>query len=150
MSTARLISRLQLTTWRQRLLLAEAVLMLAGASLAIKLLPFRTLMAPLGRPARIDPDAKRRAMRTVEARWGVRAAAPFLPWRIVCFQKGVALHLMLRRRGVPSILHYGVAQAGEDGIKAHVWVSAEGVDLIGGAEARGFTCLATFPAATAT
>lgn len=149
MTVARFLSRIRRTTWRQRLALAEAVILLALASLAIRLLPFRTLMAPLGRPARTDSNAKRRAERSIEARWAVRAAAPLLPWRIVCFQKGVALHLMLRRRGVASILHYGVAQSREEGVRAHVWVSAEGVDLIGGAEAREFTCLATFPAVPA-
>jgi hypothetical protein len=79
-------------------------------------------------------------------RWAVEACARRLPWRIVCFQKGVAVHRMLLRRGIPSTLHYGVAQDKERGLSAHVWVSCNGDPVIGGEEAIGYTCLATFPA----
>jgi len=57
--------------------------------------------------------------------------------------RGLAVHVMLRRRGIASFLHYGVAQS--DALKAHVWVSAAGRDVIGGEEAAGFTRLATYP-----
>jgi hypothetical protein len=53
---------------------------------------------------------------------------------------------MLQRRGVQTILHYGVAQNPERGLAAHVWVTHRGEAIIGGEEAPNFTCLATFPA----
>jgi hypothetical protein len=75
----------------------------------------------------------------------IRSAAPRLPWRTVCFQQGVALHWMLRRRGVASRLHYGVRQDRENGLTAHVWVSIDGANVLGGENASDFSCLATFP-----
>jgi hypothetical protein len=66
-----------------------------------------------------------------------------VPWKAVCFQRGLAVHVMLRRRGIGSVLHYGVSQS--DGLKAHVWVRAAGHDVIGCEEASAFTCLATYP-----
>jgi hypothetical protein len=124
-------------------LLGEALITLALASLAIRLLPFRSVVraasavrasaAGGGRP---DPRARRIV-------WAVEAWARRVPWRAVCFQRGLAIHFMLRRRGIGSILHYGVSQV--DGLKAHVWVRAAGHDVIGCAEASGFICLATYP-----
>jgi len=135
--------RLARLGWGDRALLAEGLVVLAFASLAIRLLPFRTVVraaAALGRPARSDPSDDLQIRKT---RWAVVAAARRVPWKAVCFQRGLAVHFMLRRRGIPSFLHYGVSQS--DGLKAHVWVSASGRDVVGGEEARDFICLATYP-----
>ena len=145
MTGTTLLKRLSRLGPGEALLLAEAGILLALASIAIRLLPFKTVVGAIGsglgrRPrARASADPNRLC-------WAVRASAPYLPWRIVCFQKGLALHLMLRRRGIPSRLRYGVAQRPEQGLAAHVWVSVGNEVLIGGEEAAGFTCLATFPA----
>jgi hypothetical protein len=124
------------------MLLAEALLTLVVASLAIRLLPFRKVVGVAAAPGRgpAPAGASETARKLV---WAVRAWARRVPWKAVCFQQGLAVHVMLRRRGIPSHLHYGVSQA--DGLKAHVWVSAEGRDVIGGEEAAGYTCLATYP-----
>jgi hypothetical protein len=124
--------------------LAEALATLALASLAIKLAPFKRVVQAAGRrdiPERAPID---RAL-VEQCRWSVDAAANRVPWKAVCFQRGLALHLMLRRRGVPSVLHYGVAQTSGRGLAAHVWVSAGGEVVLGGKEAPDYVCLATFP-----
>ncbi len=123
-------------------MLAEALAALTLASLAIAFLPFRRVAAaasaPGRGPARVDPDAVRRARSAVTG-WSRR-----LPWRTVCFQKGLAVHWMLRRRGIPSVLLYGARREG-DRLAAHVWVDVDGETVIGGEEAAGFACLARFP-----
>ena len=124
-------------------MLAEALAALALASLAIALLPFRRVAAaaskPVGRePVRTDPETVRRARSAVTG-WARR-----VPWRAVCFQKGLAVHWMLRRRGIPSVLLYGARRDGE-GLAAHVWVDVDGETVIGGEEAPDFACLARFP-----
>lgn len=123
-------------------LLAEALAALTLASLAIALLPFRRVAAAASAPAlgraRTDPESVRRARSAVTG-WSRR-----VPWRTVCFQKGLAVHWMLRRRGIPSVLLYGVRREG-DGLAAHVWVDVAGETVIGGEEAPAFACLARFP-----
>jgi hypothetical protein len=123
-------------------ILAEALATLALASLAIALLPFRRVAAaasaPGRGPERTDPETVRRARSAITG-WSRR-----VPWRVVCFQKGLALHWMLRRRGIPSVLLYG-ARREADGLAAHVWVDVDGETVIGGEEAPGFACLARFP-----
>ncbi|MEA3008916.1 MAG: hypothetical protein QOJ91_608 [Sphingomonadales bacterium] len=123
-------------------MLAEALAALALASLAIAFLPFRRVAAaasPAGRnPARTDPETVRRARSAVTG-WSRR-----VPWRTVCFQKGLALHWMLRRRDIGSVLLYGARRDGE-GLAAHVWIEVDGETVMGGEEAPNFACLARFP-----
>jgi hypothetical protein len=65
----------------------------------------------------------------------------------VCFQKGLALHMMLRRRGIASVLHYGVMQNAARGLAAHVWISEGDRLVMGGEVAPDYTELARFPSA---
>jgi hypothetical protein len=130
--------------------LAEALLLLTAASVAIRLLPFRRTAALMGgkeRDVRRGDSAE--LARTVNrCAWALHFWADRVPWRAVCFQRGLALHWMLRRRRLPSLLHYGVAQSAAEGLRAHVWVSSGGRIAMGGEQAAEFTCLASFPAAT--
>jgi hypothetical protein len=129
-----------------RLLLAEALAALAFASFAVKLMPFRRVAALASRGAAAgakgdtDPDLVAR-----KVRWAVNAWGRRVPWRAVCFQRGLAAQLMLRRRGLPAVLHYGAAQSSEAGVSAHVWVTLAGAEVIGGEEAPRFARLASFP-----
>lgn len=132
---------------RDVILLLRVTAALTSASIAIRLLPFRKVVSSaqeVATPA--EPDAAFSAREIARTSWAVNALARRLPWKIVCFQKGLALHRLLRRRGIRTRLHYGVAPGGEGPLKAHVWVTHGGVAVIGGDEAEGYTCLATFPA----
>ena len=122
------------------LLFAEAIVMLAAASLAIKL-PFRWVVRLMSghRVSRAGDNA--RAETVVVA---IRRAAARLPWRTVCFDQGLATHWMLRLRGIPSHLEYGIRTDGNEVI-AHVWVSLDGCILIGEQEAKRCALVATFP-----
>ncbi|HEX8527502.1 lasso peptide biosynthesis B2 protein [Allosphingosinicella sp.] len=134
------IARFARLSWRDRMLLAEALATLAAASLAIRVLPFRSIAAFAARPPRRQGEAD-----VARLRWAVQACRRRVRWRAVCFQSGLALHAMLRRRGVPSVLHYGIAKESDAEIKAHVWLSVGGEVVLGGAEATGYACVASFP-----
>jgi hypothetical protein len=138
------LPRLDRLTGADWLLLAEALPTLAWASVAIALLPFRRVAATASRHRPADGPAGPATPRKIV--WAVNAWGRRVPWRAVCFQRGLAAHRMLRRRGYPSILHYGVGQEEAKGLAAHVWVSVDGLTVIGGEEAPKFTCLASFPA----
>lgn len=125
------------------LLLAETLATLALASAAIKLVPFKSLTERVSRP----PRRARRAADLRRLRWAVDAWGRRVPWKAVCFQRALALQAMLRRRGIPSVMHYGIARQAEAGLKAHVWLSVDGETVIGGEEAPRFACVATFPPA---
>lgn len=120
--------------------LVSAALALTAASAAVALLPFRMAIAfgsiPLGR---------RTALTAEECVSAVEAAARRLPWKTVCIQKGLAVQRLLRRAGIDAVLHYGARNPPESAkLEAHVWVSVDGVAIIGGEEAAGFAEIANF------
>jgi hypothetical protein len=148
MSVASYCRRFTELPQRDRGLLVEAVYNLAVASLAIKALPFRKVVGRAEREvSRLEPCSALPEVQIKRMVWAIEACARLLPWRTVCFQKGLALHWMLQRRGVRTVLHYGVAQDPERGLVAHVWVTQGEKAIIGAEEAPNFTCLASFPAA---
>ncbi len=132
-------------SWRERLLLAEAAVLLAFSSLAIAMLPFRWVTRLAGRDGAVSRvDDAEGQVETV--RWAVSACGRFAPWNPVCFQHGLAAHWMLRRRGLPSTLYYGASSDAERGVIAHVWIKSLDLPVIGCEEAGRYAILATFPA----
>jgi hypothetical protein len=66
------------------------------------------------------------------------------PWmNALCLPRALAAHAMLRRRGIVSRLCLGVARD-RGALGAHAWVEIGNDKIVGGAEADGFTRLATF------
>ncbi len=134
--------------WRLQWRLAESLLFLALASAAVRFLPFRSVMRlaakipALRRHRSHDPRSLIR-----ETRWALETWERRVPWRAVCFQKGLAAHMMLRLRGIGSALHYGVRQSPEKGVEAHVWVTNGPDPVIGVEAAEGYTRLTSVPAA---
>jgi len=135
-------------SWRDRMLMLEAALWLAAASIAIATLPFRHVQRMAELPVRriaLSPASHAATVRRV--RWSIIACARRAPWRARCFQQGLAAHWMLRRSAVASVLYYGAAPDAKRGLVAHVWVRAGDTDVIGGEAAARFAVLATFPRA---
>lgn len=129
------------------LMLADAFAMLAASSIAIRLLPFRRVVRMAGVSRAIaKPDVETRPI-IDRAVWAVEAVAWRVPWRTVCFQKGLALHLILRRRDIASRLHYGVGKDEKGDLGAHVWISVDETIVMGGNVVERYRCLATYPAA---
>jgi hypothetical protein len=130
--------------------LAEALISLVAASLAVRTLPFRRVAAWMGagRGAGADADIGEAAAARIvnQCAWAVRSWAVRVPWRAVCFQRGpgASPDAAPARHCVAAPLR---RRPGRQGLRAHVWVTAGGRTVMGGEEAPGFTCLATFPAA---
>lgn len=125
----------------RQLLLIEASIALAAASAAVRLLPFKRAVRLGSRSL----SAVRLQDVTPDARWAVKTAAHRLPWKAVCFQQGLALQWMLRRRGVDARLHYGIARDEAGELEAHVWITAGDRVIIGEDEAPRFQRVAIFP-----
>ena len=122
-----------------RLLVLEAMAGLLPAALAVRLRPFARVVEAGGRVrGHRGAVAPRRLARMVEI------ARTKVPWRAKCFESALCLRAMLRRRGIPSTLHYGIGAKESGALNAHVWLSAGGEVLIGGENAADFACVATF------
>ena len=123
-------------------LLAEAGTAILSASLAVRLVPFRTLAERLSRgdkgSAEVDPETAYWLRRALLA-WAKR-----LPWRALCFEQGLAAFVMLRRRRLAATMHYGAATIDGE-LKAHIWVTSGETEVIGCENQEDFGLLARFP-----
>ena len=130
-------------SWRRRrAIAAEACIWLAVARLCLLCLPFRHAMRLVsGQDASLVDGSRILKARTFAAY--MTRAAGFVPFRAKCIEQALGLHFMLRVRGVPSVLHYGIATS--PGIRAHVWLSV-GPEVVLGDDGRDeFCAVASFP-----
>jgi hypothetical protein len=140
------LRKLRRLTWRDRLLLVEAVIWLAAAGFAITFLPFRHFGLLAARPVRLPtPSDEVRLIQLRHIRWAIITTARRVPWHALCIQQGLAAQFMLRRRGIPSVLYYGAAQDKQGQLIAHVWVRDGDINVIGGEIASRYAILTTFP-----
>lgn len=142
-----LLARMRGLSAAQWTALAEATAALAVAAPMIAFLPFRRVVAlvrhPVGRSPVPPPN---RAEQIGLVRWAVTAAARRLPWRAKCFEQGLAAQWLLRRRGIGSEIHYGIARDGSAGLQAHVWVTVGTLPVVGAEIAPDFVEIDCFGA----
>ena len=111
---ASFLRRWRRTPWLDLAILCEAAVLLAIATIAIAVAPFRFVVRTAAWGGRgTSSSLLERLAISRRVRWAVSACACRVPWRAVCFQRGLAAHWMLRRRGVPSVLYYGAANRHE-------------------------------------
>ncbi len=119
----------------RRVLLLEAFASLAAARIALAVLPvravFRWLASPLRRATR-RPTRRSLPDTAEQVRWAVLTAARYGPGTFVCFPQALAAHAMLRRRGIPSVMHYGVRRSLDQQLRAHTWLEVGDRMLLGG------------------
>jgi hypothetical protein len=118
----------------QKRLLVEAFVTLLAARVALVLLPVRRIFRWLERPLR--SAATPQQLQIVERiRWAVLTVARYGPLSFVCFPQALAAHAMLRRRGVGSVMHYGVRRSADRQMRAHTWLEVDNRMLLGGESA---------------
>lgn len=134
---------------RRRVLAVEAVVCLAVARLALVIVPFPKLARRLGtaippQNAHANSEADPRAVGIAQdIGWAVTRAARYLPFSAVCLPQALAARMMLKRRGVGSVLHFGATTQAQR-IKAHAWLDAAGVKVTGYPVAKEFVEIARF------
>ena len=142
-----MLTKLKALSSSERALLAAAMFAVAVAALVIAVVPFRHIAAYASRrPARPAPAGDDWVRMIGEVRWAVQACARRAPWRAKCFEQSLAALWLLRRRGIATTLHYGVAQRAGQGLAAHAWVRAGADEIVGCESSSEFTELARFPA----
>jgi len=138
---------------RRRALVIEAVACLLLARLGLIFVPFPTLARRLGTfvppndpralAARSDGPLQVVAL-AEDIGWAVTRSARYLPFKAVCLPQAMAARLMLKRRGVASVLHFGAARGEDKPLDAHAWLDAAGVEVTGYPVAKKFSEIACF------
>ncbi len=127
-------------------LLARAFAHLLAARLALQLLPVRRVIAWKQRPFPRTTAVSNPGVEAARIRHAVLTVARYSPVRFVCFPQCLAAAALLRARGIPSRLHYGVARSPNAGGKliTHTWLEAAGGIVIGGEVAADYSTLAVY------
>jgi hypothetical protein len=124
---------------RRRALLIEAALRLVAAQAVLFLVPFPYLARRFG--TFVPPSDPRVALGgsgasaehaavAGEIGWAVTTAARHVPFRAVCLPQAMAAWMMLKRRGVTSVIHFGAAK-GAAALDTHAWLDAAGIEVTG-------------------
>lgn len=145
MSALRTFLRL---SWRQRLSIAEALLLSCAVRLALWLLPFRWIAPALGERnamsflgSQVYPHhlplivEVGRALSIVERR---------VPWEYRCLLQAIVGRIMLARRGVDGTLLLGMKKAPSGEVTAHAWVRTGTDTPIGARDDQAFTVVGSF------
>jgi transglutaminase superfamily protein len=148
----RLLLRFKQVDNRRRALLAEAVAYLLAARLALIFIPFPRLARRIGTfvpPTDARATTSQAAPAPNQARfakdigWAVTRAARYVPFRAVCLPQAMAARVMLKRRGIKSVMHFGAAK-GQHKVDAHAWLDAAGIEVTGYPVGDNFAEIACF------
>ncbi|MBI1202388.1 MAG: lasso peptide biosynthesis B2 protein [Rhodopseudomonas sp.] len=138
---------------RRRLLVIEAIIWLWLARTALRLVPFPRLAQRLGTfatpevaraTAAKNPRSSDDVRVASDIGWAVTRAARHVPFAAVCLPQAMAARVMLKRRGVASILHFGAAKAKDQTLDTHAWLDAAGIEVTGYPVAKSFTEIACY------
>lgn len=147
MRLRRSIRRFAQVDSRRRALVVEAVACLLLARLALVFVPFQRLARHLGTfvaPSKARSLQDGRAISPHDAAlareigWAVTRAAGHVPFKAVCLPQAMAARVMLRRRGVASVMHFGAGKSDDNRLDAHAWLDAAGVEVTGYPLEQGF------------
>ena len=130
------------------LLAAEAMVLLAFFRVCLAVFPARPVIRGIthglaGDAAHIhdDPADEQTMNFARRVRWAVSAIARHSVVEFVCFPQALAGYAMMRLRGVPSTIVYGVARSAEGELMAHAWLTTGDWIILGGEEAAKFTAV---------
>lgn len=133
-----------------KLMLLPAWLLLLGAALGLRLVPFRRLSVLLGHQLGAiacvplaDPGEEARARLVKRA---IRRAARLAPLRSDCLPQALAGAVLCRLLGVPTTAHLGVRLGDDPGFLAHAWLCSGRVAVTGGTSFDDYVAVSCFAA----
>ena len=120
-------------------MLAESAALACVVEIALQLVPLTRILNRIqsrdgGIAPAMDREAQARAARL--ARWPSRV----LPLRATCLRVALVQVAMLRRRGVPATVQFGVRRDERGELEFHAWADSDGPldDAVGAGQFRTF------------
>jgi hypothetical protein len=130
----------------QKWLLAEALVALAMARMAMTFLPFRRIAAWLGTPGAQTPTTVTadECSKAKAVGWAVENVGCRVPWDGRCLAQALAATWMLRRRGLEGTVSFGVSEGESAEFDAHAWLRIGSNIVTGGSGHQRFKAFTTF------
>jgi hypothetical protein len=131
---------------RRHYLLLEALLLLLGAALLMRIFHFERLAHRLQlRPCETPLAARRdEELAAAQIGWAIAAIANRVPGSVTCLTRALAASLLARRRGLRATLYLGVMRGAAGDLQAHAWLRCGSCVITGKTEQPNFTPVACF------
>ncbi len=130
-------------SWHEKLLLFEALLYLIIARTAL-LIPFNHLAPFLGKQFPANQIQMMTGLPAAVAQkigWSVEVMSTRTPWESACLAQAIAAKLMLKRRGIKSLMYLGMKKEERGNFMAHAWLQSGNEIILGGANSETFSIL---------
>lgn len=132
MRTIERAAQLTLSDWRY---LAIASVELLAARYRFSTVPSQRIVQELQDRSSPPPHRQTSPQAAIYVKWvswAIPLAARYVPWRSDCLIQVMAAERWLRRNGVCTDFHLGVAKDANGGLKAHAWLRYGDVTVTGG------------------
>jgi hypothetical protein len=146
MSPVRLIKRVLRLPLQDKLLVLEALVLLALARLSVVLLPFRWVARAFGKQASLTTEQGDTTQTWLIRRVGivVNKVSRHVPWTSKCLDQALAAKIMLARRGISTTVYFGVMNDEQGELAAHAWLRSGNKYVTGGDIRDRYTVINTF------
>jgi len=123
--------------WKRDIfLLIRVTTLVCAVRVGLWLIPFRALRRIVAFLANTR-TGRTTQVSVEELSHAVSGVGRFVP-QATCLTKALALHILLRRRRLESLVHIGVAKTKGGPFESHAWVESEGRVVIGDADLNRF------------
>ena len=135
-------------TFTEYALFTEAWLLLAIARLLLIFLPFKKLAPLLGKTVTANTNTAHSSVNTLflqQTSTAIARGCRYAFWRTKCFEQALAAKLILKRRGIVSLLLFGVYKNPDTlQLTAHAWILCNGMIITGGKNLEMYTVVSRF------
>ena len=119
-------------------------MLLHAMKLTILIVPFKRIAGRIGKlhaETSLEPLVSD-GIQHVEL--AIRRASRYTLHQSKCYDQALTGKMMLKRRGLPSTLYFGLAKDTTNLLKAHAWVRCGNRIITGRAGAEGYTVIVCF------
>lgn len=133
-------------SWGKRGLFLEAFFYLSVSRLLIFFFSFKYVAKNLGEPMKesLQEASEEKLFLSKNIGRMVKKASSYSPFRSLCFEQALATKFMLKRRGIPCTIYFGVAQSTDIALKAHSWTRVGDRYITGEKGRENYQIISTF------
>jgi len=122
----------------------EALILLHAMKLTILIIPFKRIAGRIGKLQAETSASPVESKHVRDVEQAIRRASRYTIHQSKCYDQALTGKLMLKRRGLPSTLYFGLAKDSTNLLKAHAWVRCGNRIITGRAGAEGYTVIVCF------
>lgn len=116
---------------------------LTAAKVMVSVMPFKRIIAVAAPGAFESPRvlAAREQGRSLWIGSFVEAVSLRVPWKSRCYDRAVAVCMMLRLLGIPGTVYFGIRKSPDAELSAHAWVRSGSFTVAGAEGSEDYTVL---------